>query len=145
MFNPEKNNFSRQTTAIIIIALVVAVIILAVLLKYFIFTGIRQTVGNNQSLQRTVDPVQLSETYKAQSSKIISDFLEASGNNGTGIGLLALQAQQKMLALSLPVQFKQKHLAEVLLLGEISDLSASGHNDQAVAKVDELRRIFTQE
>lgn len=90
-----------------------------------------------------IDLAQLSAVYQAESAKILSEFLAGADGNSPAIGISAKQAQEKMLALSLPAQYRQKHLAEVLILGEIAVLSEQGATAELNSKISELKQLAT--
>lgn len=114
------------------------------LFKYFeVFSDMSQVVSKNPIQQQVVDLAQLSETYKLESAKIISDFIASAGESNVDISSLAKQAQKDLLALSLPAEFRQKHLSEVLLLGEIAESAAAGKTAISAAKINELKTIVS--
>lgn len=130
----------------IIIGFVVALALIAGvtawMFKYFeVFSDMSQVVSKNPIQQQVVDLAKLSETYKLESAKIFSDFLVSAGESNADISSLAKQAQNGLLALSLPAEFRQKHLSEVLLLGEIAESAAAGKTEISAAKINELKTI----
>ncbi|MFA6526605.1 MAG: hypothetical protein WCT26_04315 [Candidatus Buchananbacteria bacterium] len=132
----------------IIISFVVALALIAGvtawMFKYFeVFSDMSQVVSKNPIQQQVVDLAKLSETYKLESSKIFSDFLVSVGESNADISSLAKQAQNSLLALSLPAEFRQKHLAEVLLLGEIAESAAAGKATISAAKINELKAMVS--
>jgi len=120
--------------------------IAALLLQYFeLYSDMGQTVSKNPIQQQAVNMAQLSETYQAESARIISGFLAAAESGSADVAALASEAQKSMLALSLPPQYRQKHLSEVLLLGEIRDAAMSEQSAKASAKIAELKGIFDKD
>jgi len=116
---------------------------LAVLVvRYFeVFSDLNQTVNKNPVQSQVVDLARLAEDYRAGSAGIMSIFFTAY-DNGADILAASKQAQQGLLALSLPAEYKQSHLQAILLLGEISDLAAADDNAESAGKVAELRKLF---
>lgn len=125
-----------------IVALVLIAGVSAWLFKYFeAFSDMSQVVSKNPIQQQVVDLAKLSETYKLESTKIVSDFLASTEASNADIPALAKQAQNGLLALSLPAEFRQKHLSEVLLLGEIAESAAAGKAEASAAKINELKAM----
>lgn len=128
----------------ILIGLAVIGGILAAAMKYFqAFSDMSQVADKNPIQRQAVDLARLSESYKAESAKIISDFLSASASGGSDIAALAAQAQNGLLSLTVSGESRQKHLSEVLLLGEINSMATAGDDAAGLsAKISELARIF---
>jgi len=120
--------------------------VLALIMKYFQgFSDMSQVVNKNPIQQQAVNLVQLGETYKIDSAKIISDFLAASASGSSDVAVLAAQAQKALLSLTVPGELRQKHLSEVLLLGEIKDLAAAKSTVRLNSKINELKQVFNQD
>lgn len=132
-------------------------IILAVAVAVFIFAGIiliairsnkpaataDQLYGQTAIPEQKIDTVKLSNEYQIKSAQILADFFGAYQTGGD-IAAAAKTAQQDLLNLSLPGEFKQRHLSEVLMLGEIAELSSAGNASALAAKVNELKAIAAQ-
>lgn len=102
-----------------------------------------QATGQPAVSEKRVDPGQLSYDYSTKSTKILADFFSAQ-QSGAEIGAVAKKAQADLLGLSLPGEYRQKHLNEVLKLGEIIDLVASGKTADLDKLVNELKTIASQ-
>lgn len=142
----------------IIIGAVIGLVIIgglaALLLKYLSSAnGLSQQASKNPLQQAAVnlaetstavDPAQLLSAYREQSTAIINDFLQQAVNPDN-LAASASAAQAKFLALKVPAQYKQQHVAEVLLLGEISNLSKAGQSKAAQKKLAEFKELAKQE
>jgi len=93
--------------------------------------------------QPKIDPVRLADEYQDASAKILDEFFSAYQAE-EDVAAAAKSAQQALLALILPGELKQKHLAEVLKLGEIAELSQAGKAAALKAKVSELSALAGQ-
>lgn len=116
--------------------------------RYFdVVSDIRLVVNNNPISPQTtvvtaVDTAKLNEEYLAQSSKIITGYLAVASSTNADLPTISKTAQTDLLNLTLPKQYRAKHLAEVLLLGEIADLALSGNPKTATKKIADLKEIF---
>jgi hypothetical protein len=88
-----------------------------------------------------VDLAKLAEDYQTKSAKIFNGYFSGLGATNENLVSLSLVAQDQLLNLNLPVEFKEKHLAEVLLLGEIAEAAQSGQTDSALGKLEELKKL----
>jgi hypothetical protein len=94
------------------------------------------------SIETPVDPIKLESDYKTKSNEILSEYLRDADENNQNLATTTEQAQSALLNLSLPPQYKERHLAEVLLLGEIAELAKSGNTVAVERKIKELRDFF---
>lgn len=131
--------------------------ILAAAVAVFVFAGIilfatrsnKPLINADQPSEQAaapeqkINPVQLAEEYQIKSAKISDDFF-AAYQAGGDVAAAAKSAQQALLNLSLPAEFKQKHLLEVLKLGEIAELSQAGKTAGLAEKVSELKALISQ-
>lgn len=141
MFCPPKIKIDHKIIIGALIGLAVIGGLGAWLMRYFeAFSDVSQVANKNPNQKQAADLAQLSEDYLTASARIISDFLTAAESNPANAGALAQQAQKSLLALSLPAQFQQKHLSEVLLLGKIIDSAAAGQTAIVAEKISELRQ-----
>lgn len=117
------------------------------LFKYFeVLSDMNQTVSLNplnkkisQSKQVEADLAKLEADYLKQSQALIDQFLAQASTQGVDLTVLANDYQTKMLALKLPVRYKESHLAQVLILGEIAELAQDGQASRALKKIENLR------
>jgi hypothetical protein len=110
--------------------------------KYFeAFSDMSQIVSNNPLNQKVADSVKLSDDYQTKSTKILSDYLITTATTADLV-TLSNNAQAELLNLTLPNEYKEKHLAEVLLLGEIADLAKAENETAAAKKITNLKELF---
>jgi len=115
--------------------------------KYFeILADMNQTVTRNpinqkinQAQQQAVDLAQLEAEYAGASRSLMNEYLIQALVADADLLVLSQDYQAKMLALSLPAKYKESHLAQILLLGEIAELAQEGQTAQALEKVQTLK------
>mgnify|MGYP006910161772 CR=1 FL=1 len=140
---------------IIIGGLVALVLILGFgfwLTKYFeVLTDMSQNLSQNplskrvnELQQSNIDLSKLETDYLSQSQSLVSEYLTQASVAGADLAVLSSDYQAKMLALTLPARYKESHLAQVLLLGEIAELSQDGKTNQAISKLEALRNFKVQ-
>lgn len=116
--------------------------------QYFaVVSDMKQVVNQSPISPKTdavtaVDSAKLNKDYLVQSSKVITDYLAVANSANVDLPALSQTAQADLLNLTLPAQYRAKHLAEVLLLGEIADLMVSGNPKTATKKIADLKEIF---
>lgn len=145
MLCPSRIGVSYKVAISFLIGLLLLGGLAALIIRYFeVFSDLNRTVNKNPAQGQAVDLARLAETYQTESAGILSVFFAAYGN-GADVPAAAKQAQQDLLALSLPAEYKQPHLQAILLLGEISDLAAAGDSSELAGKITELRGLFDSE
>lgn len=134
---------------IIIVVLALLAIIFVSILSFQYINGskkISQVAEYKEAVKTTietpVDPIKLENDYKAKSTEILSVYLANADAKNQNLVSTTEQAQSALLNLSLPTQFKERHLAEVLLLGEITELAKAGNTIAVERKIKELKDFF---
>lgn len=115
--------------------------------KYFqLLADVNQTVTRNpinqkisQMQQENIDLAQLEADYLGAAGGLVSQYLQQASVAEADLFVLSKDYQARMLALSLPAKYKESHLAIVLLLGEIAELSQEGESAKALKKVEALK------
>jgi len=144
MLSPVKIGMKARIAIGALLALLVAAGIWALAANRSNVQPLAGETAENTNSRGQVDSVALSESYKAESDRIVADFLAAAQSGTAGVSDLASKAQKDLLALSLPAQFKAKHLAEVILLGKIADSAAAGKIKELESEINELRQVSAE-
>lgn len=146
----EKNHINPYLTIGIILAIIAIMYLIVVC-----FNAIKPQPVTDSSLMplaasspavslTPVDQSKLADDYKVASDKILAEYLSAVANEPTRLADLTDNARNYLLELTLPAEYKEKHLSEVLLLGEISEMSRSGKASEAQAKYLELKALINK-
>ncbi|MFA6228491.1 MAG: hypothetical protein WC668_04920 [Patescibacteria group bacterium] len=104
---------------------------------------IKQVTANLDQPSQPVDLIKLDADYADNFSAITGEFLNQVAVSDD-LAVLARSAQDKLLALKVPPNDKAKHLAVILTLGEIGELSVSGQQAAVSKKLAELKSIINQ-
>ncbi|MFA5048853.1 MAG: hypothetical protein WC516_07560 [Patescibacteria group bacterium] len=110
---------------------------------YEIFSEMGQQASRNPLQQQAVDLDKLEQAYRDAFTQIINSYLSLAESNVANLSEQSAQAQQQLLALKVPPSddFRSKHLATVLALGEIERLAKSGQQDQVTTELTELKKL----
>ncbi len=100
--------------------------------------------SDSGSVIKAIDQAKLAADYKAASDKIFAEYIAAVSADPKKIASLSSGAKNALLGLTLPSEYKDRHLSEVILLGEIASLSQSGKTSEAEAKLSQLKAIINQ-
>lgn len=106
---------------------------------------VAQVVEHKTAIKTEVPPIDLAKLetdYLTRSSEILSDYLAIADVKDPNLTTTTEQAQSALLNLSLPTAYKERHLAEILLLGEISTLSKNNKTTATNNKIQELKEFF---
>lgn len=141
----------KASDKIIIIAVLFLVTIFFVgllIFQYFRGTAKLAQVAENKNIikqEEIIDLAKLEADYQIESDRIMIDYLAQIEVENADLIQLTEKAQADLLNLSLPAQFKERHLAEVLLLGEIADLAKKEKTALADKKIQELKNFFANQ
>ncbi|MFA5125049.1 MAG: hypothetical protein WC473_04495 [Patescibacteria group bacterium] len=151
--NSLKLELSQQTTLTILLVGLAVICSLAFLAYKFYgvvnnvglpTNQIKQVTANLDQPSQPIDLVKLNTDYAGSFAAITDDFLsQAIVSND--LSVLARSAQDKLLALKVPSENKAKHLAVILALGEIGELSGNSNQSATAKKLTELKGIINQE
>lgn len=138
------------------IGIILALIILFVISVFLFISaskkidGIKNDVKDNVrqtpiKIEQAVDQEVLKTEYLKKSQDILNDYFLATEQVNSNLADLSASAQSELLNLTLPVAYKEKHLAQVLLLGEIADLEHEGKHQLALNKLNQLKELTTKQ
>jgi len=102
---------------------------------------VSQVVNKNPIGQKAVDLAKVEGDYLSKSTKILDDYFLAVDSGQADIIGLSKKAQTDLLNLTLTAQYKEKHLAEVLLLGGIVELAQAGNQTAISKKLKDLKDL----
>ncbi len=145
MVSISKTSVIFRIVAISVLGLVLLGLVWYCAWRYLVvISDVNQLVVKNPILatQKPIDVERLNEDYLSQSSQIITEYLAVASSTNPNLAVLSHTAQASLLNLTLPAQYKARHLAEVLLLGEIADLISNGNPKNADKKINDLRQLF---
>ncbi|MFA6594401.1 MAG: hypothetical protein WCT16_04065 [Candidatus Buchananbacteria bacterium] len=159
MENGLKLKINQQALIGLLVGLVVLLVVLGgLVLAFYKFYGaatgnadknglpagrIEEAAGHLDRVVQPADLAKLNAEYVSDFSSITKDFLNQTAVSND-LAVLARSAQDKLLALKVPTEYKAKHLSVILLLGEIGQLAESGNQTTANKKLTELKSVINQ-
>jgi len=141
-------NKQQVIVVLILVGLLVGSVLLFILASQKLnrlSDDVKDNVGQTPiKIEKVVDQEALAQAYLEQSEKIINDYFSAVQAEGADLAGLSASAQTELLNLTLPASNKEKHLAQVLLLGEIADLERDNKHQMAIDKLNKLKELSIQ-
>ncbi len=112
--------------------------------------GIRSDVKDNINqtpikIEQAVDQEVLTAEYLKKSQDILNSYFSTIEKDDANLANLSASTQSELLNLTLPFSQKEKHLAQVLLLGEIADLENEGKHQSALNKLNQLKELTAKQ
>jgi|GEM_PF-2488225 len=141
---------TKPVSKLLFVSLAVVLFLASSFVAFFLANNLSRNLAANKLIDQTqiqaptVDLAKLKQDYEQQSVQILRDYLAQTNLSGMALVQASRQAQQDLLNLTLPAEYKNLHLQEVLLLGEIADLAQANNAASAAAKLDQLRQLANE-